>query len=125
MAEHGKPAVAETADGCGDFGGFGDQRAGRAVDGFEVAAQRLRIAAVAGKVEGRGDIAVAGEGEGEGLHEPPGPGEAMRNDDDGAERPGKRAVDGRRRAGDVHRANVDARIVPVQAEERDDDRERR
>ena len=86
MAEHGEPAVAEAPDGGGCFRGRGDERAGRPLDMSDVAGERRWVAAVAGKIEGRRDIAVAGEGQRERLHEPPGPGEAMRDDDDGSER---------------------------------------
>ena len=45
----------------------------------QASAQRLRIAAVAGKIEGDGDVAVARQGGGEGLHQLLRAGEAVRH----------------------------------------------
>jgi hypothetical protein len=49
----------------------------------EAAEEGLRVAAVAGEIEGDGDVAVAGEGDGEGEHELLGAGEAVGDDDRG------------------------------------------
>ena len=112
-------------DGRGDLRRLVDEQPRGALDLAEIAAQRPRIAAVAGKIEGRGDIAVARERQREGLHQPPGTREAMRDDDDGAGRAGRGPIDRRGRPGDVHRRDAHAGIFAVEFEERNGDRERR
>ena len=83
MPEQGEAAVAQGAREGENAERLVHQRPGRPSLARDVARERLRMASVAGKVEGDRDEAVAGEGGREGGHEGLRAGEAVRDDDDG------------------------------------------
>ena len=117
MSENGDPPVAQPAHGRRHFGDAGHESARRAVDLRQVARKRPDVAPMAGKIEGRADIAVSREGQGERLHEPPGTGKTMRHHNDGGGGSRRRAIDRRRRAADDHGGNPHAGILAVQLNE--------
>ena len=83
VPEQGEPAVAQGAGERENADRLVHERPGRPALAGDAAREGLRMAAVAGKVEGDGDEAVAGEGGREGGHERLRAGKAVRHDDDG------------------------------------------